>query len=171
MSFNPLSLTPFLSLSVTTKTFVRPLLRWRSVTKSIETSPHIWSGIGKGFKKPCQRSLYSVFAPQASQFRTNLCTSRYIRGQKNCRARIAPVLSLLGCLYALESWVSWIIFVRSFSSSGTHSLPRNRSLLSELREHSLTDTLSLRSGGNVRFLSCRALTACLYDQSACRASS
>jgi hypothetical protein len=144
MSLRPLKITPFPKRSVTTMIFVRPWLGFRSVTKSIEISLHNRSGIGKGFKNPWRRSLHGVLALHASQFRTNLRTSSYILGQKYWRARMAPVESLPGCPQALESWVPWIIFVRSSSSSGTHSRSRNSRRPSLSSVHSATDTFSLR---------------------------
>ena len=84
-----LHMTPFPSRSVITMRFVRPLLSGSLSMKSMEISLHNLSGIGRGFRKPCFRSLQGLLRPQTSQFRTKRRIHSSILGQKTSSCRVS----------------------------------------------------------------------------------
>ena len=107
------AMTPLLSLSVITTIVVQPSDSGRFVTKSIDISVQIRSGIGRGFRNPCRLVRQDLFATQESQFRVNCLILSPIRGQKYCLASIVYKPSLPGCMWIKESWVAYIRPVRS----------------------------------------------------------
>jgi hypothetical protein len=142
-------ITPLLSRSVITIKVVHPLLSGSLLIKSIDISAYILKGIGNGFRKPCFRFLQTCFPAQLLQFRTNRRTSASIYGQKNYLDSKAAITSLPGCPPIIESWVSWIIFVRRGLLSGTQRRLRNSNSPSADKLHSAINTLTASRAGNV----------------------
>ena len=115
--------------------------------KSINSLDQIRLGIGSSFRKPYLLVLYTLLLLQLSQAPINIRISRDILGQKNQRAIIAYIVSLLGWTYVIESWIFWSILALRSSPEGTQIRPRYVSLPKGDIPHSLIDTFKYRLGG------------------------
>ena len=115
--------------------------------KSINSLDQIRLGIGSSFRKPYLLVLYTLLLLQLSQAPINVCISRDILGQKNQRATIAYIVSLLEQICVVESQIFQSILALRFSLEGTQIQPRYVSLLKEDIPHSLIDTFKYKSGG------------------------
>ena len=115
--------------------------------KSINSLDQIRLGISSSFRKPCLLVLYILLLLQLSQAPINVRISRDILGQKNQRAIIVYIVSLLGQIYVVESWIfQSILALRSFPE-GTQIQPRYVSLPKGDIPHFPIDTFKYRSGG------------------------
>ena len=115
--------------------------------KSIDSLDQIRLGIGSSFRKPCLLVLHTLLLPQLSQAPINVRISRDILGQKNQRATIAYIVSLLRWIYVVESWIFQSILALRFSSEDTQIRPRYISLLKGDIPHSLINTFKYRLEG------------------------
>ena len=115
--------------------------------KSINSSDQIQLGIGSSFRKPCLLVLYTLLLLQLSQAPINVYISQDILGQKNQRATIAYIVSLLGQTYIVESQIFQSILALRSSLEGTQIQPRYISLLKGNIPYSSIDTFKYRSGG------------------------
>ena len=124
--------------------------------KSINSLDQIRLGISSSFRKPCLLVLYTLLLPQLSQAPTNVYISQDILSQKNQCAMIAYIVSLLGWIYIVESWIFQSILALRSSSKGTQIRPRYISLPKEDIPHSSINTFKYKSGGKRRSYSSTA---------------